>query len=164
MFDAGFLCLRFFCYFLKMAQKCNMWPFAWECVMRTFLAQERFGDVRKMWMRSKSEVRYCCCRHDIRRRFFTAQLDRHGMPWWTIVHLFQGRSIHLRVTLSCFLFIIDVGPVGHMSEGSSHPARLQILDVLDPSVFASRFTLPFVCLLYYLFIFGGKSFLAGTRV
>lgn len=72
-----------------MAKKCNMWPFAWECVMRTFLAQERFGDVRKMWMRSKSEVRYCCCRHGIRRRFFAAQLDRHGMPWWTIVFCFR---------------------------------------------------------------------------
>ena len=40
-----------------MAEKCEMWPFAWECVIRTFSALGRFGDVKEVWVLGKTEVR-----------------------------------------------------------------------------------------------------------
>lgn len=41
----------------QMAQNFALSPFGWECVLRTYIAQERYKDVKGVWLLSLSKVR-----------------------------------------------------------------------------------------------------------
>lgn len=40
----------------QLAQNVEMWASRWECVIQTFFALDRFGDVKNTWKRSNNEV------------------------------------------------------------------------------------------------------------